>query len=366
MKVYSPYATWSRVREAAQGANVLIYLGHGNGWPSPYHPFSDTSKDGMGLNASSGHGNSNLEVLRRATTWRKLGLASHAVVVLNRLCYASGNNEWGAGNPTLKTAKKRVDNYGYGFLKAGAQAVFASGITDVGYVLRGPVHGRGVDVDVGPVLDRPDQDRGLQLSFDSSRIGGVSAPHGPVQAPPLLPVGDRSPRHDGRRLAQPLTPRCPRTPRSGAGREAGAVSIPAIRRVRRGGRRSDRCGHAVGTASGSPRNSAQATQRREQGDRAADREHDPDPGDVGEDAGGGHRADRRRLDRGVERARDPAPRLVRRRPLDDRHGRRLHRHHEPADGEHHQQQRPRARARRTAGRRTPRGRRCRRRTGAGC
>ena len=30
----------------------------------------------------------------------KLALAPHAVVVLNRLCYASGNNEWGAGNPT--------------------------------------------------------------------------------------------------------------------------------------------------------------------------------------------------------------------------------------------------------------------------
>ena len=31
VEIYSPNATWSRVRTAAQGANVLIYLGHGNG-----------------------------------------------------------------------------------------------------------------------------------------------------------------------------------------------------------------------------------------------------------------------------------------------------------------------------------------------
>jgi hypothetical protein len=47
VEIFSPYATWSRVHDAAQGANILIYLGHGNGWPSPYHPFMDTSKDGM-------------------------------------------------------------------------------------------------------------------------------------------------------------------------------------------------------------------------------------------------------------------------------------------------------------------------------
>ncbi len=130
VEIYSPNATWSRVSSAAKGANVLIYLGHGNGWPSPYAPFSTTSKDGLGLNASAGNGNSNTKYFGEYYMAR-LGLAAHAVVVLNRLCYASGNNEWGAGNPTKDTAKKRVDNYGYGFLRGGAQAVFASGITGV-------------------------------------------------------------------------------------------------------------------------------------------------------------------------------------------------------------------------------------------
>ena len=39
IEIYSPYATWSRVKAAAQGANLLIYLGHGNGYPSPYGAF---------------------------------------------------------------------------------------------------------------------------------------------------------------------------------------------------------------------------------------------------------------------------------------------------------------------------------------
>ena len=53
-EVYSPRATWTRVKAAAQGANVLIYLGHGNGHPSPYGAFSKYTKDGMGLNPSLG------------------------------------------------------------------------------------------------------------------------------------------------------------------------------------------------------------------------------------------------------------------------------------------------------------------------
>jgi len=136
VEIYSPNATWARVRNAAQGANLLIYLGHGNGWPSPYKPFSTRSKDGMGLNRQTHSGNRNLKYYGEYYM-AKLGLAQHAVIVLNRLCYASGNSEWGAANPTKATAIKRVDNYGRGFIRAGAQAVFASGITSVGYVIKG-------------------------------------------------------------------------------------------------------------------------------------------------------------------------------------------------------------------------------------
>jgi hypothetical protein len=137
VEIYSPNATWSRVKSAAQGANVLIYLGHGNGHPSPYGDFDRYRKDGMGLNRTAGNGNNNTKYWGEWYMQTYLKLAPNAVVILNRLCYASGNSEWGTGNPTQKVAKKRVDNYGAGFLRTGARAVFAEGITDASYVLYG-------------------------------------------------------------------------------------------------------------------------------------------------------------------------------------------------------------------------------------
>ena len=134
-EVYSPNATWSRVKTVAQGAKVLVYLGHGNGYPSPYGSFQPYTKDGMGLNATAGNGNSNVKYWGEYYIDRYINLAPNAVVILNRLCYASGNSEWGAPNPTKSTAIKRVDNFGAGFLRANAKAVFAEGITSPKYIL---------------------------------------------------------------------------------------------------------------------------------------------------------------------------------------------------------------------------------------
>jgi hypothetical protein len=137
VELYSPNATWSRVKAAAKGANILIYLGHGNGTPSPYGPFSALTKDGLGLNASAGHGNDNVKYWGEYYVRTYIRLAPNAVVILNRLCYASGNSEWGAANPTRAVAIKRVDNFGAGFLRANAKAVFAEGIASASYVLAG-------------------------------------------------------------------------------------------------------------------------------------------------------------------------------------------------------------------------------------
>lgn len=136
VEIYSPNATWSKVKAEAQGAKVLMYLGHGNGYPSPYGAFDSYNRDGMGLNHTAGAGNSNVQYLGEYYMAAYLHLAPNAVVILNRLCYASGNSEWGAALPTQHTAKLRIDNYGAGFLRTGAKAVFAEGITDAGYILQ--------------------------------------------------------------------------------------------------------------------------------------------------------------------------------------------------------------------------------------
>ena len=136
-QIYSPYATWSRVRTYAQGANILIYLGHGNGYPSPYGSFSAYTKDGLGLNSTAANGNNNTRYFGEYYLRNYIHLAANAVVILNRLCYASGNNEWGMGNPTKTTAVRRIDNYGAGFLRTGAKAVFAYGIVSTKSILYG-------------------------------------------------------------------------------------------------------------------------------------------------------------------------------------------------------------------------------------
>jgi len=132
-EIYSPNATWAKVKSVAQGASVFIYLGHGNGYPSPYGAFSAYSKDGLGLNSYDG--SSSHTYYGEYYVSHYLRFAPNAVVILNRLCYASGNSEWGAANPTKATARQRVDNYGAGFLRTGARAVFAEGIDSVSYIL---------------------------------------------------------------------------------------------------------------------------------------------------------------------------------------------------------------------------------------
>jgi hypothetical protein len=134
-ELYSPGATWSRVKSAAKGANVLIYLGHGNGHPSPYGAFNNKTRDGMGLNPSVG--NTSHKYYGEYYIDRELSLAPNAVVILNRLCYASGNSEGGRPNPTKSVAMQRVDNYGAGFLRANAKAVFAEGINSASFILYG-------------------------------------------------------------------------------------------------------------------------------------------------------------------------------------------------------------------------------------
>ena len=179
-EIYSPYATWSKVKAAAQGANLLIYLGHGNGYPSPYGAFQRMTKDGMGLNATSGNGNYNTKYCGEYYVDRDIQMAPNAVVILNRLCYASGNSEWGSANPTKSTAIKRVDNYGAGFLRAGAKAVFAEAISSVSATIRALFTGRSTMNSI--FINQPNAADVRDFYFTSSRTSWARAHMDPPRA----------------------------------------------------------------------------------------------------------------------------------------------------------------------------------------
>jgi flagellar hook assembly protein FlgD len=127
-RLFHPYATKKRVKKHAQGANLFIYVGHGNGWPSPFPPFQEVTKNGLGLNPNSGE-RSTSNVKYSGADWLRENIAfsPNAVVILSHLSYASGNASSGMPIPSRATAVERIDNFANGFLAIGARVVFALG-----------------------------------------------------------------------------------------------------------------------------------------------------------------------------------------------------------------------------------------------
>ena len=136
VEVYSPDATWPAVAAALDGASVVVYLGHGNGWPSRYRDaLYPATQNGFGLNPVAGADDSAHQYFGEASL-DAVRLAPNAVVLLHHLCYASGNTEPGLAEGTLDQAVQRVDNYAAGFIRAGARAVVAEGHFEPAWYLR--------------------------------------------------------------------------------------------------------------------------------------------------------------------------------------------------------------------------------------
>jgi hypothetical protein len=170
VRVYSPYATWPAVREALRGASIVVYLGHGNGWPSRYRdspwPYS---QNGLGLNPVAGGNNTTHQYFGEFYLARDVRLAPGAVVIMTRLCYASGNSEPGLPEGTLDTARQRVDNYAAGWIKSGARAVIADAFTSPGYYVRALLENRQR---VEGIWRGSPNDHGHQLRYQSKRSPG--------------------------------------------------------------------------------------------------------------------------------------------------------------------------------------------------
>lgn len=179
VRIYSPNATWPAVREALQGASVVVYMGHGNGWPSKYRDsLYPPTQNGFGLNPTVGSGDSKHQYFGEGIVGKQVKLAKNAVVLLHHLCYASGNTEPGLPEGTLAQARQRVDNYAAGFIKAGAAAVAADAWASPAYMVRSVLAG---DRSIERIWKNAPSVNGNFLGFKSKRSPGYVALMDPLQ-----------------------------------------------------------------------------------------------------------------------------------------------------------------------------------------
>ena len=122
VKLYHPQATWERVKEAAQGASVFVYFGHGNGygWQGQTEPeainglcLSYPDNPDAILSGSRVPGGSEAELA-------SLELNA-ATVVMVHSCYTAGSTMEDREAADFDTAKARVTSYAQAFFHAGAK-----------------------------------------------------------------------------------------------------------------------------------------------------------------------------------------------------------------------------------------------------
>ena len=155
-------------------------MGHGNGWPSRYRDsLYPITQDGFGLNPTAGGGDYQHQYFGEASIASEVKLARNAVVLMNHLCYASGNSEPGLPEGTLDVAKQRVDNYAAGFIRAGASAVIAEAWSSPSYFVRA-ILGGGRSIQTA-WLKSPSAN-GHRIAFPSQRSPGYVAQMDPASA----------------------------------------------------------------------------------------------------------------------------------------------------------------------------------------
>jgi hypothetical protein len=148
VKVYSPNATWPNVKSAVNGANIIVYLGHGNGYPNPYNSSLYTDRnDGWGLNISTTGGDSDSTNMiycgegpltgQGYSSWASpqktycsggpITPAPGFVMIYSDACYTPGASEPGNPSPTYSVALQRVSYFSRPVLQSlGASGYFAT------------------------------------------------------------------------------------------------------------------------------------------------------------------------------------------------------------------------------------------------
>ena len=129
----------------AQGASLVVYMGHGNGWPSRYRDaLYPPTQNGFGLNPVAGGDDSTHQYFGEASV-DKVKLAKNAVVLLNHLCYASGNSEPGLPEGTHRWRSSGSTTTPPASSAPGAAAVVAEAHMGPAYYVRSAAPQPGLD-----------------------------------------------------------------------------------------------------------------------------------------------------------------------------------------------------------------------------
>ena len=134
-RAYSPDATAENVLTAVEGANIVVYFGHGIGTPNPYSDVPDPANtNGWGLNGPGAKGD-------HSDSWRDGTIAYYGekwiaenarpapgwVMIYSNACYAPGASEGFDEPATEEVAVDRVEAYSRAPLaEMGASAYFAT------------------------------------------------------------------------------------------------------------------------------------------------------------------------------------------------------------------------------------------------
>ena len=165
VKAYSPDATWANVQAAVNGANVIVYFGHGNGFPNPYSSTENPDRvNGWGLNRTNTNGDGDnwsttmvycgekallgtLTASDGIHQWNWCGGSTNTdgitpapgfTVIYSQAHYTAGFGErYSPSDPltTLDQAQQRVRNYSYPMLALGARGYIATGLGDADEIL---------------------------------------------------------------------------------------------------------------------------------------------------------------------------------------------------------------------------------------
>lgn len=148
-RAYSPHATPANVLAAVDGANVVIYFGHGYGHPSPYGGLDTARQNGWGLQGPRARGTHGDGLNGELTYYGEDWIVANArpapgfVMIYSNVCYAPGASEGGFAAATESDALMRVAHYSRKVFRMGGSAYYAidfdRGAADVvGRILRAP------------------------------------------------------------------------------------------------------------------------------------------------------------------------------------------------------------------------------------